>query len=133
MTMNRTASAIGISLLSIWLVAHLLYLGPVENATEVALTWFAGVAAASAIIAALTVLVWGVARGQHSHAWLRFVAQARTTGAVLGVMLALLGLLHWRDTEPRGETHWLILGLVVLAGAGLVQMWLAFSSRRHLG
>jgi hypothetical protein len=133
MTMNRTAAAIGISLLSLWLVAHLLYLGPVENATEVALTWFAGVAAASAIIAALTVLVWGLARGHHSRAWLRFVAQARTIGAVLGTMLALLGLLHWRDTAPKGETHWLVLGLVVLAGSGLVQTWLAFSGRRKLG
>jgi hypothetical protein len=36
-----------------------------------------------------------------------------------------VGLIHYRDTAPRGEIHWLALGVVVLLGAGALHWWLA--------
>jgi len=36
----------------------------------------------------------------------------------------LVGLVQYRSTEPSGEIHWVILGMVVLAGSGIVHWWL---------
>jgi hypothetical protein len=41
----------------------------------------------------------------------------------------VVGLLHYRNTEPRGEIHWIVLGLVVLVGAAGVHWWLARRAR----
>lgn len=124
--MNRTAASVVLVLVAAWVVAHLLYLGPVETATEMAVTWLTGFAASSVLIAAITVLTWGLILGHTSPAWLRFVQQARTAAVVLGIALVIFGLLHWRDTEPRSELHWLMVGVAVLAGACFVQGWLFF-------
>jgi hypothetical protein len=118
------AARIGIALVVAWVIAHLLYLGPVRDATGTVLAWIAGVAAASAVIAALTVLGWGVLQGRTNPAWLRFVAHARTAATIIGAGLVVIGLLHYRDTEPRPELHWLVLGVAVLAGAGIVHAWM---------
>jgi hypothetical protein len=40
-------------------------------------------------------------------------------------------LLHYRDTAPPGEVQWLVLGLSVLLGAGLVHWWLSRLERRQ--
>ncbi|MBI2204022.1 MAG: hypothetical protein HYU41_09245 [Candidatus Rokubacteria bacterium] len=129
--MNRTAASVVLVLVATWVVAHLLYLGPVEAATEMAVTWLTGFAASSMLIAAVTVLTWGLILGHTSPAWLRFVQQARTATAMLGVALVIFGLLHWRDTEPRSELHWVVVGVAVLAGAGLVHAWLMLTGRRR--
>jgi hypothetical protein len=42
-----------------------------------------------------------------------------------------VGLLHYRDTEPQGELRWLVLGLVVLVGAGVVHWWVMRTVRRQ--
>jgi len=43
---------------------------------------------------------------------------------VLGCALIVVGLVHYRNTEPSGEIHWVVLGMVVLAGSGVVHWWL---------
>jgi hypothetical protein len=55
---------------------------------------------------------------------------ARTGSVVLGCLIVVLGLLHYRNTEPRGEIHWVIFGLFVLVVAGAVQWWLARQAKR---
>jgi hypothetical protein len=130
MEMNRAAVSFLVVLGLAWVVAHMLYLGPVEAATETAVTWVAGLVAGSAAVAGLTVLFWGAVQRPSSPAWLRFLAQARTTAAALGLVLVVVGLLHWRDTEPRNELHWVVLGCAVLAGAIVVHGWLVLAGRR---
>jgi membrane protein DedA with SNARE-associated domain len=91
--------------------------------------WFLS---ASALVAALTTLGFGLAAGRTRPAWLRFVAWARTGAAMVGGALIIVGLIHYRDTEPRSETHWIVLGLAVLVGAGLVHWWVIRTERRVL-
>jgi hypothetical protein len=128
--MNRAAASAVLGLVATWLVAHLLVLGPVETATEMAVTWLTGFAATSVLIAAVTVLTWGLILGHSSPAWLRFVQQARTAAALLAVALVIFGLVHWRDTEPRSELHWVVVGVAVLAAACFVHAWLRLRYRR---
>lgn len=96
-----------------------------------ALLWLVCLAAVSGLIAAVTLLTIGLILGQTSPMWLRLVQLCRTAGTVLGSILVVGGLLHYRDTEPQGEIQWLVFGLVVLAGAALVHFWLALLSRRN--
>jgi hypothetical protein len=41
----------------------------------------------------------------------------------------VVGLLHYRDF---GQVHWIVLGLAVLLGAGLVHGWVLYAERRLL-
>ena len=91
-----------------------------------------GLLAASAVVAALAVLVFGLATGRSRPAWLRFVGWARTAGTVLGGALIVAGLLHYRNTEPRGEIRWIVAGLAFLAGAGVVHWWVIRTHRQLL-
>jgi hypothetical protein len=129
---GRFLSVTGIGLLVFWVVANLLDLGPVRDVAGTAMTWAVGLTGLSAVIAAVSVLVCGLMMGRTSPAWLRFVQHARTAATVIGCGLILVGLLHYRDTEPHGEISWLVLGLAVLAGAGAVHGWLLFTERRNL-
>ena len=129
--MTRGLGAIALAIVVVWLLAHLFYVGPVQDATEVGVLWVLGFATASLVGAAIILLVVAMALGQTRPAWLRFVRGARNVAAVVGCALILVGLLHYRDTEPRGEIHWLVIGLVVLAGAGVVHLWLVRAIRRQ--
>jgi hypothetical protein len=129
---TRVVSVLGVGLIGLWVVAHLLYLGPIRAATETLIAWLAGIIAVSAVIAGVTVLAWGVVHGGTSPAWLRFVGVARTLAAAIGAGLVVVGLLHYRDTEPRSEIGWLVAGVVVLAGALVIHAWLAATERRNL-
>jgi len=129
--MTRGLGAIALAIVVVWLLAHLLYVGPVQDATEVGVLWVLGFATSSLVGAAIILLVVAMALGQTRPAWLRFVRGARNVAAVVGCALILVGLLHYRDTEPRGEIHWLVIGLVVLAGAGVVHLWLVRAIRRQ--
>jgi protein-S-isoprenylcysteine O-methyltransferase Ste14 len=129
--MNRALLTFMLVLIALWVIAHMLYPGPVAAATETAITWITGFAAGSTMVAALTVLLWGVAAGQSSPAWRRFLGQARTVAFGLGLALVIFGGLHWRDTEPRNELHWVVLGCVVLSAGILVHGWLSLC-RSHL-
>jgi hypothetical protein len=129
---TRGVVVIACSLVVVWVVAHLLYLGPIQDAAEVTLAWVVWIAVASAVVAALTMLAVGLTLGGSRPAWLRFVQTARTVAAIVGAALVVVGLLHYRDTEPRGEIHWIVLGVVVLVGAGIVHWWVVRTSRKEL-
>ncbi|MGH7324975.1 MAG: hypothetical protein ACREJ9_10055 [Candidatus Rokuibacteriota bacterium] len=130
--MSRLVGWITVSLVIAWVLAHLLFLGPIRDATETTLAWAVWLVAVSGVVAALTVLGFGLATGRSRPAWLRFVAWARTAAAVVGCGLVVIGLLHYRDTEPRGEIHWIVLGLAVLAGAAVVHWWVVRTQRQIL-
>jgi hypothetical protein len=129
--MSRAAGGVAVALLVVWLVAHLLYIGPVQAAAEITVVWVVGFIAACLVIAALVLLGVGMVQGQSRPVWLRFVRGARSVAAVVGSALVLIGLLHYRDTEPRGEIHWLLLGLGVLTGALVVHWWVVRTARRE--
>ena len=128
--MTRVAGSVALAILIVWVVAHMLYMGPVQDAAEVTLVWVLGFAAACLVIAAMVLLGVGVTLGESRPIWLRFVRIARTTAAVVGSALVVVGLLHYRDTEPHGEIHLLVLGLVVLGGALVVHWWVVRAARR---
>lgn len=130
--MIRVLFTLAVTLLGVWLVAHVLYIGPVQVAAEVAAVWVLGFTAASLVVAAVVLLAVGLAVGRTRPAWLKFVRSARTMGAVVGCALVVVGLLHYRETQPRGEIYWLVLGVVVLLGAGIVHLWLLHAERREL-
>lgn len=58
-------------------------------------------------------------------ALLKFARGARNAAAVLGGALIVVGLVHYRSTKPRGEIHWVVLGMTVRLGSGVVHWWLA--------
>jgi hypothetical protein len=128
--MNRAAGTIALVVVAVWIVAHLLYVGPVQEAAEATLLGVVGFGAACLVIAAMVLLGVGVVLGESRPIWLRFVRVARSTATAVGSVLVLVGLLHYRDTEPHGELHWLVLGVVVLAGGLLVHWWVVRTTRR---
>ncbi len=128
--MTRAAGSVALAVIAVWVVAHMLYIGPVREAAEVTVVWALGFGAACLVIAAMVLLGVGVTLGESRPVWLRFVRLARSVAAIIGGALVLIGLLHYRDTEPRGEIHWLVLGVAVLAGALIVHWWVVRATRR---
>jgi hypothetical protein len=128
----RVVGGIAALLVVVWVVAHLLYLGPIRDATEMTLAWGVWLVCAGGLVAALAVLAFGLVAVGTSPAWLRFVAGARSVAAVVGGALIVVGLIHYRDTEPRGEILWIVLGLGVLVGSGVVHLWVLRAQRRVL-
>ena len=129
--MIRGLGVIALAIVAVWVVAHLLYIGPVQDAAETTLVWALGIAAASLVVAAMVLLAVALAIGSSRPAWVRFVRVTRNVAAVVGCALILVSLLHYRDTEPRGEIHWVVFGLIVLAGAGVVHWWVVRAIRRQ--
>ena len=128
----RAIGIVAVGFVLIWVIAHVFYLGPVKEATELALVWTVWVAVAAGVVASMTVLAFGLLAGRSRPAWMRFVQSARTVAAALGGGLIVVGLLHYRDTEPRGEIHWIVLGLGILVGSGVVHWWVVRTHRRAL-
>jgi len=120
------------TLVVLWIVAHVLVLGPVLDATEITLAWGMTVLVAGGLVAALALLAVGLVLGRTSPAWLRFVRAARTAGAVFGSAAIVAGLLHYEDTQPHGEITWVVVGLGVLTIAGLVHLWVLRAQRAAL-
>jgi len=129
--MSRAAGAVAAALVGVWVVAHLLYIGPVQEAAEATVVWILAFFVACLVIAAMVLLAVGLVLGESRPVWLRVVRLARSVAGVVGSALVLVGLLHYRDTEPNGEVHWLVLGLVVLAGALVVHWWVVRTIRRQ--
>jgi hypothetical protein len=129
--MTRAAGGVALVLVAVWVIAHLLYIGPVQDAAETTLVWVLGFVGACLVIAAMVLLGVGLMLGESRPVWLRFVRVARSVAAMVGSGLVLVGLLHYRDTAPRGEIHWLLLGVGVLAGALIVHWWLVRTARRQ--
>ena len=130
--MIRGLGVIAFAIVAVWVVAHLLYIGPVQDAAEITLVWVFGFLTASLLAAAMVLLAVAMTVGQNRPAWLRFVRVARNVATVVGCALILVGLLHYRDTEPRGEIHWLVLGVLVLVGAAVVHWWVVRAVRRQV-
>jgi hypothetical protein len=131
--MNRALGTLAAALVALWFVVHVLYVGPMETtAAEVTLVWVLGIAAVSLVVAAVVLLGVGRMQGPTRPAGLRFLRLARDATAVVGGALVLVGLLHYRDTQPRGDILWVVLGLVALVGAGLVHWSVVRAERREL-
>lgn len=129
--MTRALAWLGVALVVVWVIAHLLYLGPVRDAAATTIAWILSLTATSAVIAALAVLAFGLVEAGRRPAWLGFVAAARTAAMVIGSGLVVVGLLHYRDTEPDGDVRWIVAGLAVLVGAAVVHAWITHTRRRR--
>src|SRR3989442_10059313 len=106
----RVVGWIAALLVVIWMVAHLLYLGPIRDATEAALAVGVWLVCASGLVAALAVLAFGLVAVGSSAAWLRFVAGAPGAAAVGGGAPIVLGLLPHPDPHPPRGVLRLFLG-----------------------
>jgi hypothetical protein len=128
--MTRALGTLALGVVGVWLVAHVLWIGPVESAAETTVMWILGIAAASVTLAGIALLCVGLVLGRTQPAWLNYVRFARSGAVVLGCLIIVIGLLHYRNTEPRGEIHWVVIGLFVLVVAAVVQWWLTREQKR---
>src|SRR3989442_5913596 len=101
--MTRLTGWVALFLVIAWVLAHLLYLGPIRDVTETTLAWLLWLAATCGVVAALAVLAFGLAAGSGSPVWLRFVAWSRTGAAVAGCALVVVG--RDRARHPRVHAH----------------------------
>ena len=99
-------------------------MGPVETAAETTAMFALGLLTGGVGIAAIVILAVALAAGSTQPALLKFARGARNAAAVLGCALIVVGLVHYRSTEPRGEIHWVVLGMAVLVGSAVVHWWL---------
>ena len=128
--MTRALGTVALGVVGVWLVAHVLWIGPVESAAETTVMWILGIAAASVTLAGIALLCVGLVLGRTQPAWLNYVRFARSGAVVLGCLVIVIGLLHYRNTEPRGEIHWVVIGLFVLIVAAAVHWWLTREQTR---
>ena len=129
--MRHTAATLALVFVGVWVIAHILNIGPVQEAAEATPLWATGFVAVCLLVAAIVLLGVAIALGESRPVWLRFMRLARSVGTVLGCGLVVVGLLHYRDTEPQGEVRWLVMGLVVLVGAAVVHWWVNRADRRR--
>jgi hypothetical protein len=122
--MTRVLGFLALGIVGVWLVAHLLWIGPIESAAQTTVLWVLALLTGGVGVAAIVLLAVALAVGPAQPAWLKFARGARNAAAVLGCALIVVGLVHYRETEPRGEIHWVVLGMAVLAGSGVVHWWL---------
>jgi hypothetical protein len=125
--MSRAAGTLALAVMAVWVIAHILNIGPVQEAAEVTLVWVVGCLAICLLAAAIVLVGIGLVLGESRPVWLRFMRLARSVATVLGCGLVVMGLLHYRDTQ---QVQWLVLGLVVLAGAGVVHWSVSRADRR---
>ena len=122
--MARVLGIVALGLVGVWLIAHLLWMGPVEAAAETTAMWALGLLTGGVGVAAIVLLAVALSVGGTQPALLKFARGARNASAVLGCALIVVGLVHYRATEPRSEIHWVLLGMMVLVGSAIVHWWL---------
>ncbi|HXH83093.1 MAG TPA: hypothetical protein VNN07_09210, partial [Candidatus Tectomicrobia bacterium] len=71
--MTRAVVTLVLALVAAWVVAHVLYIGPVETALEVTVVWALVFVVGCLVAAALVLLVVGLALGESRPAWLKLV------------------------------------------------------------
>lgn len=104
--MARPLGIIALLLVGLWLVAQLLWIGPVESDTETTAMLTLGLLSGGVGVVAIVLLAVVLAVGATQPAVVKFARGARTAAAVLGCALIVVGLVHYRSTEPRGgEIH----------------------------
>jgi len=122
--MDRALGGLALGILGFWLVVHLILMGRTDDTAEATAMFSLGLVTGAVGVAAIAILTIGLALGGPSPALLKVAEVARTAAAVLGSTLIIVGLVHYRSTEPHGEIHWVVLGMVVLLGSGVVHWWL---------
>jgi hypothetical protein len=122
--MARALGIVALGFVGFWLIAHLLWMGPIETAAQTAVMWALGLLTGGVGVAAIVILAVALSVGGTQPALLKFAHGARNAAAVLGVALIVVGLVHYRSTAPNPEIHWVVLGMMVLLGAGVVHWWL---------
>ena len=122
--MDRALGGLALGILAFWLVVHLILMGRTNNTAEATAMFALGIVTGAVGVAAIAILTVGLALGGPSPALVKVAESARTAAAVLGCTLIIVGLVHYRSTEPHGEIHWVVLGMMVLLGAGVVHWWL---------
>ena len=122
--MDRALGGLALGILGFWLVIHLMLMGRTDDTAETTAMFALGLVTGAVGVAAIAILPVGLALGGPSPALLKVADGARTAAAVLGCTLIIVGLVHYRSTEPHGEIHWVVLGMVVLLGSGVVHWWL---------
>jgi hypothetical protein len=122
--MARALGIVALGLIGFWVVAHLLWMGPVETAAQTTVMLALGLLTGGVGVAAIVILAVALTVGGTQPALLKFARGARNAAAVLGCALIVVGLVHYRSTEPHAEIHWVVLGMVVLVGSGVVHWWL---------
>ena len=127
--MDRALGILALGIVGLWLVAHLLWMGPVETGAETTAIFALGLLTGSVGIASIVILAIALVVGGTQPALRKFAHGARNAAAVLGCALIVVGLVHYRNTEPEGQIRWVVLGMVVLLGSGVVHWWLRHTAR----
>src|SRR5437763_3066097 len=108
--MSRALGILALGIVGFWLVAHLLWMGPLETAAETTAMFALGLLTGGVGVASIVILAIALVMGGPQPALLKFAHGARNASVVLGSALIIVGLIHYRNTEPRGEIHWVVLG-----------------------
>ena len=122
--MNHAVGVLALGVLGFWLAAHMLWMGPAEHEEETTTMFALGLLTGGVGVASIVTLAIALVLGGPQPTLLKFAQGARTAAAVLGCALTVVGLVHYRSTEPHGEIHWVVLGMGVLLAAGVVHWWL---------
>lgn len=122
--MNHGVGVLALGVLGLWLAAQLLWMGPAEHAEETTTMFALGLVTGGVGLVSIVMLAIALVVGGPQPTLLKFAQGARTAAAVLGCTLIVVGLVHYRSTEPHGEIHWAVLGMMVLLAAGVVHWWL---------
>ena len=67
--MSRAAGTVALAFVAVWVIAHLLYIGPVQEAAEMTLVWVVSAVAISLLIAAIVLLGVALAVGESRPGW----------------------------------------------------------------
>src|SRR5437870_3131166 len=89
--MARALGIVALGIVGFWLVAHLLWMGPVEAAAQTTVMWVLGLLTGGVGVAAIVLLALALSVGGSQPALLKFARGARNAAAVLGCALIIVG------------------------------------------
>src|SRR5438034_10843366 len=115
--MARALGIVALGLVGFWLVAHLLWMGPLETAAQTTAMWALGLLTGGVGVAAVVLLAVALSVGGTQPALLKFARGARNASAVLACALIVVVPVLSRAKSHRPNTHWGVLGRVTLAAS----------------